>query len=121
MNNCCFLGRLTRDVELKYTSNETAIANFTLAVDRSFKKEGQPTADFLPHVAIGKLAEVIAKYCSKGSQIAVTSRCQTRNYDDADGNKKYVTEFIIEKFNFAGNKNNTNQEASVDDNDSFEL
>lgn len=108
MNNCTFLGRLTKDVEFKTTANGTTIANFTLAVDRDYKKEGQPTADFLPHVVIGKLAETVSKYLAKGSQIAVVSRVQTRTFDDKDGNKKYVTEFVLEKFNFAGSKSNGN-------------
>lgn len=107
MNKCIFLGRLTRDVELKYAPSGTAIANFTLAVNRKYKKENQPTADFLPHVVIGKLAEVVSNYLVKGSQIAVVSRVQTRNYEAADGTKRYVTEFVLEEFSFAGSKPNS--------------
>jgi single-strand DNA-binding protein len=116
MNKCIFLGRITKDIELKYAGENTAIANFTLAVNRKFKKDGQPDADFLPMVAIGKTAEVIEKYCGKGSQITVTSRVQTRNWDDKDGNKHYTTEFVVEEFDFAGgNKSNSSKETSSDD------
>jgi len=92
MNKAMFLGRFTKDVELKYVgADNTAIANFTLAVDRKVKKEGQPTADFLNFVAFSKTAETLAKYCTKGSMIAVVSRVQTRNWDDTEGKKHYTT------------------------------
>ena len=123
MNKCIFLGRLTKDVEVKYISNgDTAIANFTLAVDRKFKKDGQPTADFLSFVAIGKVAEIIGKYCGKGSMIAVTSRVQTRTWEDKEGSKHYTTEFVVEEFSFAGgNKTDNKSNASDDDDDDFKL
>lgn len=123
MNNCNHLGRFTRDLELKHVGAEnTAILNFTLAVDRKFKKEGQPTADFLNYVAIGKPAEILAKYCTKGSMIAVTSRAQTRNWDDKDGNKHYATEFVVEQFSFAGgNKSNGENKQTSSDSDNFSL
>jgi single-strand DNA-binding protein len=112
MNVCTFLGRLTKDVEVK-TVGETEIANFTLAVDRKFKKEGQPTADFLNFVAFGKTAEVISEHCKKGSQIAVVSRVQTRTWDDKDGNKRYITEFLVESFSFAGSKPKSDDEFNL--------
>jgi single-strand DNA-binding protein len=118
MNKCLFLGRLTKDVELRYAgSDNTAFGNFTLAVERKFKKDGQPTADFLNFVAIGKTAEVMAKYCQKGSLIAVTSRVQTRTWDDTEGKKHYTTEFVVEEFSFAGgnNKANSSQETSSEE------
>lgn len=123
MNSCNFLGRFTKDLDLKYVGNEnTAILNFTLAVDRKFKKEGQPTADFLNFVAIGKPAEILTKYCTKGSMIAVTSRVQTRNWDDKDGNKHYTTEFVVEQFSFAGgNKSNGDSKQTSSENDDFNL
>lgn len=123
MNKCNFLGRFTKDVEVKYVGGEnTAVANFTLAVDRKFKKEGQPTADFLNFVALGKPAETIGKYCAKGSMIAVTSRVQTRNWDDKEGNKHYTTEFVVEEFSFAGgNKANGENKATSSDDEEFEL
>lgn len=124
MNKCLFLGRFTKDVELKYAGSEnTAIANFTLAIDRKFKKDGQPTADFLNFVALGKTAETIGKYCSKGSLITVVSRVQTRNWDDTEGKKHYVTEFVVEEFKFAGgSKSNTDSKStSSNDDEEFEL
>lgn len=124
MNKCVFLGRLTKDIELKNVGAEnTAIANFTLAVNRKYKKEGQPDADFLNFVAIGKTAEIIEKYCGKGSQICVASRVQTRTWDDKDGNKHYTTEFVVEEFSFAGSSKSTNnnQSTSSDDDEEFEL
>ena len=119
MNNCSFLGRLTKDVDSKKVG-ETEIAIFTLAVDRKFKKEGQRTADFLNFVAIGKTAEIISKYCEKGSQIAVVSRVQTRTWEDKDGNKKYITEFVVESFSFAGGKSNGGNKTTSSDED-FDL
>lgn len=122
MNKCIFLGRLTSDPELKYAPSGTPIANFTLAVNRKFQKEDQPSADFLPHVVIGKLAEVINKYCQKGSQVAVSSRVQTRNWEDKDGKKHYVTEFVVEDFSFAGSKNtNSNNKPTSSDDEEFVL
>ena len=122
MNKCMFLGRFTKDLEIKHVGNEDlAILNFTLAVDRKFKKEGQPTADFLNFVAMGKPAEILTKYCEKGSMIAVSTRVQTRNWDDKDGNKHYTTEFIVEEFSFAGGSNGSKsnegkrEETSSDD------
>jgi single-strand DNA-binding protein len=104
MNKCIFLGRLTKDAESKVVNNDTTITNFTLAVNRKFKQENQPTADFLNFVSFGKTAEVIAKYCKKGSQIAVISRVQTRSWEDNEGKKHYVTEFVVEEFDFAEGK-----------------
>jgi single-strand DNA-binding protein len=118
MNKCHHLGRFTKDLEIKYVGAEnTAILNFTLAVDRKFKKEGQPTADFLNFVAIGKLAEIIGKHCTKGNMVAVTSRTQTRNWEDQSGNKHFIVEFVVEEFSFAGG-NKKNNDNSAQDNDS---
>lgn len=122
MNKCQFLGRLTKDVEVKYVGGDnTPIANFTLAVDRRFKKEGQPTADFLNFVTIGKLAEVIGKYCEKGSQIAVSSRVQTRSWEDKEGTKHYTTEFVVEEFSFAGGKSSGGNKPTTSEDEEFEL
>lgn len=116
MNKCIFLGRLTKDTELKYVGGEnTAIANFTLAIDRKFKKDGQPTVDFLNFVAIGKVAEIISKYCAKGSMISVVSRVQTRTWDDTEGKKHYTTEFVVEEFDFAGGSKSNNDNSSKSD------
>lgn len=118
MNKAIFLGRFTKDPDVKTVGGDnTTIANFTLAVDRKFKKEGQPTADFLNFVAIGKPGEIISKYCTKGSMISVVSRVQTRSWEDSEGKKHFTTEFVVEEFSFAGgNKNENSKPASSDDN-----
>lgn len=124
MNKCIFLGRLTKDIETKIVGDkETTITNFTLAVNRKFKKDGQPTADFLNFVAMGKPAEILAKFCEKGSQIAVTSRVQNRSWEDKEGVKRYVTEFVVEEFDFAGGggKSTNNNQSAQDDEETFEL
>lgn len=100
MNKVIELGRITKDVELKYTTNQTAVTMFTIAVNRKTKGE----ADFITCVAYGKQAEFISKYFKKGQQMAISGRLQTRNYDDKDGKKVYVTEVIVEEVDFAGSK-----------------
>ncbi len=105
LNKVILMGRLTKDPEVRYTSNtNTLVCSFTLAVDRSFKREGQPTADFINIVAWSKTGEFCSKYFTKGQQVAVTGRLQTRNYDDKDGKKVYVTEVIAEEAHFADSK-----------------
>jgi single-strand DNA-binding protein len=114
MNKCIFIGRLTKDPEISYSTNQTAIAKFTLAVNRKFKQEGQPTADFLNFVAFGKTAEFIGKYFEKGSGMGVTSRVQNRNWDDQEGKKHYATDFVVEEVDFAGSKGNSNPHDNLD-------
>lgn len=105
MNKVTLIGRLTKDPELKFTPGTgTAVTTFTLAVNRRFKKEGQPDADFIPIVVWGKLAENVANYMSKGRQIGISGRIQTRNYEAQDGTRRYVTEVIAEEVEFLGNK-----------------
>lgn len=106
MNKIIEIGRLTRDPEVKYSqgANPTAIAKFALAVDRKIKKEGEPTADFINHVAFGKTAEFIEKYFKQGSKIAVVGRIQTGNYTNKDGQKVYTTDVIVEEAEFAESK-----------------
>jgi single-strand DNA-binding protein len=104
MNKVVLLGRLTKDIEMKYTNNNTAVASFTLAVNRRFAKEGQQTADFINCQAWQKTAEFMSKYMAKGSQIAVEGRIQTRSWDDAEGKKRYVTEVVVENCYFADSK-----------------
>jgi single-strand DNA-binding protein len=112
MNNVTLMGRLTKDVELRYTANNTAVANFSLAVNRQFKQEGQPDVDFIPVVAWGKTAEFCGKYFVKGSQIATVGRIQIRSWDNAEGKKLYATEVVAEKVFFADSKKegNTNMD-----------
>lgn len=120
MNKVQLIGRLTKDPEVRYTNNNTAVANFTLAVNRRFKKEGQSEADFIPVVAWDKTADFCSKYFNKGLQVAVVGRIQIRSWDDNDGKKHYATEVVAEEVYFAdsnkktentstGNTNNSNQ------------
>lgn len=108
MNKTMIIGRLTRDPEIKYTQGGTGVININLAVERRFKKEGQPDADFIPVVIWGKQAETTAKYTAKGKLIAVSGRIQTRNYEHQDGYKVYVTEIVAEEVQFLEYLNNNN-------------
>lgn len=103
MNQVCLLGRLVKDIELRYTNSNTAYCKFTLAVNRRFKQEGQPTADFISCMAWGKTAEFCSKHFAKGSQMAIEGRIQTGNYEK-DGQKVYTTDVIVEGVYFAGEK-----------------
>ena len=101
MNKSVLVGRLTKDPELKFTQGaKTAVATFTLAVDRAFKKDGQPEADFIPIVVWGKAAESVSKYTAKGKLIAVCGRIQTRNYEHKDKGTVYITEVVSEEVKF---------------------
>ena len=103
MNVVCITGRMTREPEVRYSQSGTAFASFTLAVDRRFKREGEPSADFPNCTAFGKTAEFLEKYFSKGMKAEVVGRIQTRSYDGKNG-KVYVTEIVAEQVNFAESK-----------------
>ena len=110
MNKVILMGRLTRDPEVRYTQGENSlcIANFTVAVDRRMSRnnqDGGPTADFIPCVVFGKLAEHVEKYYRKGLKTCLTGRIQTRNYTNREGVKVYVTEVVVEELEFAESKN----------------
>ncbi len=110
MNKFIGLGRLTKDPELRSTQSGLKITSFTLAINRNFKnKEGNYDADFLNCQAFDKRAEFIEKYFKKGNMMAITARAQTRNYDDSDGKKRFVTEFIVEEVYFAGSNEKKNE------------
>jgi single-strand DNA-binding protein len=117
MNKCIFMGRLTRDPEIRYTQSEkpVAVVNYTLAVDRRYKREGEPSADFINFVAYGTAAEFAEKYFKKGTKLLVTARCQTRMYTNNEGKKVYVTEFITEEQEFAESKRAAGNEPAGDD------
>ena len=105
MNKIILLGRLSKDVEVRYTqTNNTMVASFTLAVNRRFKQEGQPDADFINIVAWSKLAEFCSKYFKKGQQVSIVGRLQTRTWEDENGQKRYVTEVVAEEAYFADSK-----------------
>ncbi len=108
MNRIILMGRLTRDPEVRYanTSNgSTAIANFSLAVDRRFKREGEPDADFFNCTAFGKTAEVIEKHVVKGTKLLITGRVQNNNYTNRDGQQVYSVQVMVDELEFAESKN----------------
>lgn len=105
LNRAILIGRLTRDPELKYTTSGTAVATFTLAVDRfRANAQGDREADFIPIVVWQKQAENCANFLGKGSLVAVDGRIQTRSYDAKDGTKRYVTEIVAEAVRFLDKK-----------------
>lgn len=106
MNQVVLTGRLTKDIELRYGSGTgKAVGRFTLAVDREFKKEGQPDADFVNCVAFDKKAETIANYVKKGHKLGVIGRIQTGSYDK-DGSKVFTTDIMVDKIEFLQPKGN---------------
>lgn len=113
MNKVILMGRLTRDPEVRYSQGEssTAIARYTLAVDRRFKRDGSDqTADFIGCVAFGRQAEFAEKYFHQGIKIAVTGRIQTGSYTNKDGQKVYTTDVVVEEQEFAESKNAASSE-----------
>lgn len=113
MNQAQLAGRLTADPKVTQGQGEnSAVARFTLAVDRRFKRDGQPTADFIPCVAFGKLADIIGKHCTKGTKIITSGRIQTGSYTNKDGQRVYTTDVIIDQMEFAESKATSQQNAS---------
>ena len=100
INRVVLTGRLTRDMELRRTQSGTSVVSFTLAVDRNFKKEGQPEADFINCVAWNRQAEAMAQYLHRGSLIGVDGRLQTRNYENKQGQRVYITEVFVDNLTF---------------------
>lgn len=97
MNKICLVGRVTKDIEIRYTTTNIAVANFTLAVNRNYKnKDGNYEADFINCIAFKNGAEYLNKYAKKGDRVAVSGSIQVRNYDAQDGSKRYVTEVITD-------------------------
>ena len=126
MNKVILMGRLTRDPEVRYTQgdNAMAIARYSLAVDRRFKKDGdEQTADFINCIAFGKAGEFAEKYFRKGTKIAVVGRIQTGSYTNKDGQKVYTTDVVVEEQEFAESKNSgssdNNQSAPTNKNTDF--
>ena len=104
MNKVQLVGRLYRDVDIRYTDGGSSIAKFGIACDRRFETDGQPTADFISCIAFGKTAEFIEKYFKKGMRIGVSGRIQTGSYDNKDGQKVYTTDVVIEEAEFVESK-----------------
>nr|DAX76609.1 MAG TPA: Single strand binding protein [Caudoviricetes sp.] len=107
MNNANLVGRLTRPVDLRYTQTGIAYGSFTIAVNRKYKnKDGEREADFINCVIWKKGAELLANYTQKGSLIGVSGPIQTRNYDNQQGQRVYVTEVLVENFDFLESRKN---------------
>ena len=106
MNKVILIGRCTRDPEVRYSQGEnaTAVARYTLAVDRQFKRDGDQSADFINCIAFGKRGELAEKYLRKGTKIAVVGRIQTGSYTNKDGQKVYTTDVIVDEHEFVESK-----------------
>ena len=106
MNKVILMGRLTRDPEVRYGvgENSTAVARYTIAVDRRFKRDGEQNADFIGCVAFGRNAEFAEKYLRQGTKIVLTGRIQTGSYTNRDGQKVYTTDIVVEEQEFAESK-----------------
>ena len=113
MNKVFLIGRMCKDPELKFTPGSgTAVTSFNLAVDKYNTSTKQREADFIPVVVWGKQAESVANYMTKGSQMAVGGRIQTRSYEAKDGTKRYVTEVVANEVEFLGKKNGEQQQSN---------
>ena len=122
MNKAILMGRLTRDPEIRYSQgdNSMAIAKFSLAVDRRYKKQGdEVTADFFNCTAFGKLAEIVEKYVIKGSKVLITGRIQNDNYTNKDGQKVYGIKIMVDELEFAESKANREQGTQQGNDNSF--
>ena len=126
MNRVILCGRLTREPEIRYsqtTNGSMAVARYTLAVDRAFKKEGEQAADFISCIAFGKNGEFAEKYLHQGTKIIVEGRIQTGSYTNKDGQKVYTTDVVVENAEFGESKNNQqsndNPPPAPRDNDGF--
>lgn len=111
MNKVVELGRLVSDPKVRYTPSQKVVTQFTLAVNRPFKnQQGEYDADFIPCVAWGKVAELIGNSCVKGHRLLVEGRLQIRNYEGKDGQKRYITEVIVENMEFIERKSDLNKQ-----------
>ncbi len=111
MNKVILMGRLAREPEVRYSqgTEPLAIARYTLAVNRRFKRQGEPEADFINCVAFGKTGEFAEKYFKKGQMVSVVGRLQVRNWDDNEGKKRWTTEVIVEEQHFAESKKDSGE------------
>lgn len=125
MNLIMLKGRLSRDIDLKYTqTNNMAIASGSIAIQRRFVKEGEVDVDFFNFTSFGKTAETMSKFLKKGSEVLIQGRLQTRTWEDNEGKKRYATDVIVDSFEFCGKKeenstsNNIPTEVNVIENNS---
>lgn len=113
INNVVLVGRMTRDAELRITQSNTAVASFTLAVNRNFKSQnGEREADFINCIIWRQQAENLANWAKKGALIGITGRIQTRNYENQQGQRVYVTEVVAENFQILESRNQQNNNAN---------
>ena len=116
INNVVLVGRMTRDAEHRYTPSNQAVATFTLAVNRNFKNQnGEREADFINVVIWRQQAENLANWAKKGTLVGITGRIQTRNYENQQGQRVYVTEVVADNFQLLESRNSQNQQQSVPD------
>lgn len=111
MNKVILMGRLVREPDVRYmqSENSTAVARYSLAVPKKFKRDGEPDCDFINCVAFGKMGEFAEKYLRKGTKVVITGRIQTGSYTNRDGVKVYTTDIIVEEQEFAESKNASQQ------------
>ena len=114
MNKVILMGRLTKDPEVRYTNGGKTIGSFSIAVDRRFKSEGQPEADFFTCVTFGKQAEFVEKYLKKGTKILLSGQIQNNNYEK-DGVKHYNTQIVVDEIEFAESKRSQSEDSSSKD------
>lgn len=122
MNKVILTGRLTRDIEVRYSQGENpmAVARYTLAVQRKFKREGEQDADFISCVAFGKAAEFAEKYFRQGTKVVISGRIQTGSYTNRDGQKVYTTDIVIEDQEFAESKSASDTNSGRQHNDGYQ-
>ncbi len=118
MNKVCLTGRITKNIELKYNQNNVAITSFNLAVTRKFKNQnGEYESDFINCIAYKSTAKLLNKYVKKGDLLGIEGRIQTRNYEDKDGKRVYVTEVIVDSIDFLqSRKDESKQETTKTEN-----
>lgn len=104
MNKWIGMGRLTRDPEVRYSQSGSAVANFSVAIDRRYKRDGETTADFFNCTAFGKTGEFVEKYLRKGTKVVIEGELQNNNYEDKNGTKHYSVQIIVNQIEFAESK-----------------
>lgn len=123
MNKANLIGRLTKDIDIRYTQGGMAIGRFTLAIDRKMSKEKRqeaernnlPTADFIGCIAFGKAAETLSNYVGKGNQLGVEGHIQTGSYENKEGRRIYTTDVIVDGFTFIDSRNRNGGDSEVQD------
>lgn len=122
MNKAILMGRLTKDPEITSTTNGTSIGRFSIAVDRRYKREGEPEADFFTCTSFGKQAEFVGNYLKKGTKVVITGRIQNDSYTNKEGQKVNTTKIMVEEIEFAeSKKTETKEEEYLNTTEDIEL